>query len=141
MQFSTIIISLVAAATTAFAQTAATASYDTTYDIASLSTLSVTCSDGQNGLYTKGYSTLGSLPKFPFVAAMSTIDGWNSPNCGKCYALTYLTRTINVIAVDRAVEGVVLSRAALDALTDGQATALGRVGVTWVEVASSVCGL
>lgn len=141
MQFSTILISLVAAATTAFAQTPATASYDTTYDTVSLPTLNVACSDGQNGLFTKGYSTLGNLPRFPFVAAMSTIAGWNSPNCGKCYALTYLTRTINVIAVDRAVAGVVLSRAAMDVLTDGQATALGRVSVTWVEVAGSVCGL
>lgn len=144
MQFSAVIISLVAAATTAFAQGATTASYDTTYDTSSLSTLNLACSDGQNGLSTKGYPTLGNVPGYPFVAASSTIAGWNSLNCGKCYAVTYqtatTTKTINVTAVDRATAGFVLSRAAMDALTGGQAASLGRVTVTWAEAPQSACG-
>lgn len=144
MQFSVVIISLVAAATTAFAQGAATVSYDPTYDTASLSTLNLACSDGQNGLATKGYSTLSSIPGYPYIAASSTIAGWNSSNCGKCYAMTYqtetTTKTINVTAVDRATTGFVLSRAAMDALTGGQATSLGRVTVTWAEAPQSACG-
>lgn len=141
MQFSTIIISLVAAATTAFAQGVTTASYDTVYDTASLSTLALACSDGINGLSTKGYSTIGALPRFPMVGAASPVTGWNSPNCGGCYSLTFGSTTINIIAIDRAVDGFVLSRGALDALTGGQAVALGRVNVTWAPAPKSACGL
>lgn len=39
---------------------------------------SVACSDGANGLETKGYSTLGSLPNFPYVGGAPAVTGWNS---------------------------------------------------------------
>lgn len=140
MKFTTAIFSILSAAATAFAASG-TAAYDTTYDTASLSTLSIACSDGVNGLYTKGYQTLGALPKFPLIGASVEVPGWNSPNCGKCYAVTYGTTTRNILAVDHAGEGWVLSRAALDQLTGGLATQLGRVPVTWVPTAQSDCGL
>ncbi|KAL0638599.1 hypothetical protein Q9L58_002325 [Maublancomyces gigas] len=140
MQFSAVVISLVAAATTAFAQNTATVAYTTVFDDASVSTLNVACSDGINGLATKGFPTLGSLPKFPFIAASSQIAGWNSPNCGKCYSVTYGPKTVFVIAVDRAVDGFVMSKGAMDALTDGQATMLGRIQATWAEAPASSCG-
>lgn len=139
MQFTTIIFSILSAAATAFAASG-TAAYDTTYDTVSLSTLSIACSDGINGLNTKGYPTLGSLPRFPRVGASAEVGGWGSTNCGKCYAVTWQTKTINVIAVDHAGEGWVLSRAALDELTGGLAVMLGRVPVTWVSVPQSACG-
>lgn len=141
MQFSTVVISLVAAATTAFAQISDTVAYTSTYDDPNLSTLNLACSDGINGLATKGYPTLGSLPKFPFIAASSQIAGWNSVNCGKCYAVTYGTKTVNVIAVDRAVNGFVMSKGAMDELTGGQAAMLGRIQANWVEAPASACGL
>lgn len=141
MQFSAVIISLVAAATTAFAQNTATVAYDGVFDNPSLSTLNVACSDGINGLSTKGFPTLGALPRFPLIAASSQIAGWNSPNCGKCYAVTYGPTTVFVIAVDRAVDGIVMSKGAMDALTGGQAAMLGRVQATWVEAAAGSCGL
>lgn len=137
MQLSTIIFSLVAAATTALA---VTASYDTNYDNASLSTLSLACSDGVNGLYTKGYPTIGSLPNSQNVGAVDAVSGWNSPNCGKCYAVTYGSTTINIIAIDYAASGLVLSEAAMNTLTGGQAVALGRVEVTYAETTESACG-
>lgn len=139
MQFTTIIFSILSAAATAFAASG-TAAYDTTYDTASLSTLSIACSDGINGLNTKGYPSLGSLPRFPRVGASAEVGGWNSPNCGKCYTITWGTRSINVIAVDHANEGWVLSRAALDELTGGLAVMIGRFPVTWVPAAQSSCG-
>ena len=64
-----------AVAIPAAAGVGATIAYDTTYDNGGLSINSVACSDGQYGLGTKGYKTLGALPKFPNVAAVETIPG------------------------------------------------------------------
>ncbi|PWW76527.1 Cerato-platanin [Tuber magnatum] len=147
MQFLKLILLLTATLTLTLAQNTGVAKYDTTYDSASLSTLSVACSDGANGLYTKGYHTLGRIPGFPNVGGSGTIPGWNSPNCGACYQLTYTPpppaapKTINIVAVDVAAPGTfVLSRTALDTLTGGLAVMLGRVDVTWIPVAPSACG-
>lgn len=139
MQFTTIFFSILSVAATAFAASG-TAAYDTNYDTAGLSTLSTSCSDGINGLSTKGYPTLGSLPRFPRVGASAEVAGWNSPSCGKCFAVTWQSKTINVIAVDHAGEGWVLSRAALDELTGGLAVMVGRFPVTWTPTAQSDCG-
>ncbi|RDW64264.1 hypothetical protein BP5796_10766 [Coleophoma crateriformis] len=139
MQFPTFNIALFALLTTT--ATAITVSYDNGYDDGSRSLTAVSCSDGSNGLITKGYSTQGSLPDFPYIGGASTIAGWNDANCGKCYSLTYNGNTINVLAVDHAAAGFNIAQAALDALTGGQAVALGRIDATWAEVASSACGL
>jgi hypothetical protein len=59
MRFSLAPLCVIAlAATQAFAATA-TVSYDTTYDVASTSLNEVACSDGSNGLESKGYTTFG----------------------------------------------------------------------------------
>ncbi|CUS15822.1 unnamed protein product [Tuber aestivum] len=143
MQFLKPILLLTAILTLTLAQSTGVAKYDTIYDNANLSTLAVACSDGANGLYTKGYPTLGSIPGFPNLGGSGTIPGWNSTNCGACYALTYTPprsppKTINIVAVDVAAAGTfVLSRTALDTLTGGQAVTLGRVDVTWVLVVPS----
>lgn len=123
------------------------AAWDTVYDSASTSTLSLACSDGVYGLYSK-YPTLGSVPKFPMVGAAPTIPGWNSPNCGKCFSISATVggtaRTIYIIGVDtsRSTTDFVLSQSALNTLTGGNAVALGRVPVTWSQLASGKnCGL
>ncbi|KAL7268508.1 hypothetical protein RUND412_008869 [Rhizina undulata] len=136
--FTFALLSFLASAVSAIS---ASVAYDTIYDTSSQSTLTTACSDGANGLATKGYATLGSLPTFPRIGAASTIAGWNSPNCGKCYKITYGSKSINVIAVDHAASGFVLSRAALDQLTGGLAVKLGRVNADYTEVAKSNCGL
>jgi Cerato-platanin len=59
-------------------------SYDTTYDGFTTGLNVVACSDGPNGLLTKGYTTFGSLPSFPYIGGYSGIV-WNSPNCGMCF--------------------------------------------------------
>lgn len=46
----------------AAAATATTVSYDVGYDEAGRAMTAVACSDGPNGLITKGYSTQGSIP-------------------------------------------------------------------------------
>ena len=140
MKFTTPIL-LLSAAMTAMAGTNVEVKYDTTYDTASLSTLSVACSDGTNGLNTKGYATLGSLPSFPNVGAAAAVTGWNSDQCGKCFKLYYQGKTLYVTAVDAAYGvGFVLSKAALDTLTGGKAAMLGKVTASYAPAASNLCG-
>ncbi|KIJ16027.1 hypothetical protein PAXINDRAFT_113779 [Paxillus involutus ATCC 200175] len=142
MHFPTLFILALASALHVLAQTTQTTlSYDTNYDNANLSLSQVACSDGPNGLETKNYTTLGSLPGFPFVGGAFTVAGWNSPQCGTCYAVTYGAVTINVLAVDVSKTGFTISQAGMNALTNNQAAALGRVNVTYVLVAPQACGL
>jgi hypothetical protein len=50
---------------------ATSVSYDPTYDQSSGLLSSTACSNGPNGLIGKGYSTLGSLPDFPYIGGSS----------------------------------------------------------------------
>ncbi|KAG1856381.1 Cerato-platanin [Suillus subalutaceus] len=125
MKFSSVLFSISVFVLSSLAQTTETLSYDTTYDNASLSLSSVACSDGTNGLETKGYTTLGSLPTFPNVGGVYTVTGYNSAACGTCYNVTYGTT----------------SQTAMNTLTGNLAVELGRVDVTSTQVDVSVCGL
>jgi len=140
MKFTAGIVSLLTIALPVLAQTESL-SYDTTYDNPNLSLDYVACSDGPNGLITKGYTTLGQLPTYPNVGGVYTVTGWDSAYCGSCYNVTYGSKTIAVLAVDTASEGFNLSEEAMNALTGNQAAFLGRVSVTAVPVAASVCGI
>ena len=95
-----------------------TLSYDESYDNASASLTTVACSDGTNGLLTKGFTTLGSLPAFPYVGGAQFVEGWNSAMCGSCWTLTYKGKSINVVAVDTASVGFNVAKQAFDALVD-----------------------
>ncbi|KAH7911903.1 Asp f 13-like protein [Hygrophoropsis aurantiaca] len=117
-----------------------TYSYDTRYDNSGLSLNDVACSDGANGLAAK-YPTLGQLPTFPKVGGVVAITGWNSPNCGSCWEVTYGNQTIYFTGVDVSQNGFVSSEAAMNTLTGNQAVDLGRINVTAVQVAASSCGL
>lgn len=131
---------VLAFALAAFAQTQSL-SYDTTYDNPSLSLTSVACSNGPNGLITKGYTTLGSLPTFPNVGGVYTVTGWNSAGCGTCYNVTYGSKSLTVLAVDVSLDGFNLSEEAMNTLTGGLAVELGRVQVTATQIDASVCGI
>lgn len=135
MQFTATFLSLLSAVS------AITVSYDNGYDDGSRSLSVVSCSDGANGLLTKGYSTQSSLPSFPRIGGASVIAGWNSASCGTCWSLTYNGNTINVLAIDHAAEGFNIAQAAMDQLTGGQAVALGRIDASYAQVDASVCGL
>ncbi|KAF8839857.1 Cerato-platanin [Paxillus ammoniavirescens] len=141
MKFASAVVAFLALALPAISQTTESLSYDTTYDDASLSLASVACSDGVNGLMTKGYTTLGSLPTFPNLGGVYTVTGWNSAACGTCYNVTYGSTTLAVLAVDVALDGFNLSEEAMNTLTGGLAIELGRVEVTATEVDASVCGI
>lgn len=120
-------------------------SYDQKYDVKQSSLTTVACSDGVNGLMSKGYTTFGSLPKFPLIGGAPTVPGWNSPNCGKCYQLHYkagnVDRTINVLAIDAAPGGFNIGLEAMNRLTNNQAVNLGRVTATYTPVADKLCGM
>ncbi|KAI6148860.1 Cerato-platanin [Pisolithus tinctorius] len=102
---------------------------------------SLACSDGSNGLESKGYTTFSSFPNFPYLGGAPTIANWNDANCGKCYAITYAKNTINVLALDVSKDGFTVAPQAMNVLTNRQASALGRVEVTATEVPASECGL
>ncbi|KAJ5729492.1 Cerato-platanin [Penicillium malachiteum] len=138
-----------APATTPAANTATpqsvSVSYDQKYDVGTTSLDTVACSDGTYGLETDGFTTFSSLPNFPLIGGAPTVAGWDSPNCGQCYQLTFesdeVSETINVLAVDSASGGFNIGLTAMNHLTDNQAVQLGHVTATYVAVANSVCGL
>ncbi|KAI5983445.1 Cerato-platanin, partial [Pisolithus orientalis] len=66
---------------------------------------------------------------------------WNDASCSKCYAIMHAKNTINVLALDVSKDGFTVSPQAMNMLTNGQASALGRVKVTATEVPASECGL
>ncbi|CAK1357382.1 Protein SnodProt1 [Cercospora beticola] len=135
MKFTAALLSIAALAT------ATTVSYDEGYDDAARSLTAVSCSDGNTGLITKGYSTQGSIPTFPNIGGSWEIAGWGSPQCGACYTVSYQGRSINVVGIDRSGDGLNLSKAALNTLTGGRAVEVGRIDAQVTRVDSGVCGL
>ena len=82
MQFKTLALALLAAASTSLAATVSV-SYDETYDNASASLTSVACSDGTNGLITKGFSSFGSLPSSRTSAGPRRSRAGTTPRAGR----------------------------------------------------------
>jgi hypothetical protein len=142
---SVVIIALppfaLAVATSSTTSGTASVAFDSVYDNPSISLNAAACSDGKNGLESRGFTTFGSLPKFPNIGSSFAVAGWNSANCGTCWSLTYEKQTINMTAMDSTNNGFVLSKEAMDKLTGGQAEQLGRVHAQFNQVAASVCGL
>ncbi|WEW58123.1 hypothetical protein PRK78_003590 [Emydomyces testavorans] len=115
-----------------------TLSYDPVYDNPNLDLNRVSCSDGPNGLVTKGYRTAGSLPNYPYIGGVFTIS-WNSPNCGKCYKVNYNGKSIHITGVDHTDNGFNVAKRAMDDLTNGQAEHLGRIQVYYEDAPPSAC--
>jgi hypothetical protein len=122
-------------------------SYDTTYDNPKGSLSIVACSDGSHGLLTRGYTTFDTLPSFPHIGGSDLVKGWNSPNCGSCYQITYANvtsgakNTVNFLVIDVALRGFNGGKLMMDELTGGHAAEIGIANVTAKQVGSSVCGL
>jgi len=115
--------------------------YDTVYDTKSNSLSIVACSDGTNGLLTKGYTTFGSLKAFPRIGGAQAVAGWNSPNCGTCWNLSYSGHNVTVLAIDHAEDGFNISEEAMNTLTNGHAVEYGVVTATVTSLPTSACGL
>ncbi|KAF8894768.1 Cerato-platanin-domain-containing protein [Infundibulicybe gibba] len=64
-------------------------SFDPVYDNANQSLATVSCSNGANGLLTRGFTTFGSLPNLAHIGGATAVEGFNSVNCGTCWQLTF----------------------------------------------------
>ncbi|KAI9167786.1 Protein SnodProt1 [Paramyrothecium foliicola] len=127
-------------ATLATAVSAVTVSYDTGYDNRGRSLTSVSCSDGANGLITRyGWQTQGNVPRFPYIGGAQAIAGWNSAQCGTCWRLTFRNKSIHVLAVDHAGAGFNIALAAMNDLTNNQASQLGRIDAQATQVPVRNC--
>ncbi|KAL0575662.1 hypothetical protein V5O48_006318 [Marasmius crinis-equi] len=116
-------------------------SFDDLYDNPNGDLSTVACSDGPNGMLTKGFTTFESLrkAKLHYVGATSAVEGWNSQKCGSCWELSYDAgkqgiQSVVVIAVDHTKDGFNIGRDALDKLTNGAASDLGHAVVDAKEV-------
>ncbi|KAI0368753.1 cerato-platanin-like secreted protein [Pilatotrama ljubarskyi] len=148
MQFLTIIVSALSLATVALGVPASSSSksttmqvtYDPVYDRKSNSLDIVACSNGRHGLETKGYTTFGSLPN-QYLGGAQAVAGWNSPNCGTCWQVSYNGTTINVLAIDHADSGLNIGEKGLNKLTHGRAEERGVIHAKVTQVSASKCGL
>ncbi|KAF8519902.1 Cerato-platanin [Hysterangium stoloniferum] len=139
MKLTTTLPALFVFVTSALAATTVTVSFDDSYDKETGSLSTVACSDGSNGLL-KRFPTFKDLPTYPNIGGAEAIAGFNSPNCGTCWALTFNGTTINVLAIDHTLTGFNIAEAAINTLTDDQAS-LGKINAESTQVAASVCGL
>ncbi|KAF8471657.1 Cerato-platanin [Russula ochroleuca] len=114
--------------------------YDPVYDNGAASMDIVACSDGKNGLETKGYKTFGSLPSFPNIGAAYAVEGYNSTSCGSCWMLSYFNNTSYVTAIDHADNGFVISETALRNLGGQQAVDAGMIDASATQVHRRYCG-
>ncbi|RPA92881.1 Sm1 protein [Choiromyces venosus 120613-1] len=133
-----------AASTVLAEEVHSTASFDNVYDLPDLPTLDLACSNGVAGLSsTLGLDRISQVPHYPLVGVIEKVEGWGSLSCGKCFRVMNQQsgQNINIIAVDHADMGLVLSLAALDQLTGGQGQVLGRVDVRYEEIGRWECGL
>jgi hypothetical protein len=138
MKLSATVISLVASFSVV---SAVSVGYDSVYDNSQNSLSTVACSDGANGMLTKGFTTFGSLPSFPNIGAAQAVAGWNSSACGSCWQLSYGKKSITITAIDHSDNGYVVSLEAMNFLTNGQAQNLGIINARATQVDKSNCKL
>ena len=86
------------------------------------------------------FPTFGSLPNFPDIGGAAAI-GFNSPECGSCWELTYNGTSINILAIDHADSGFNIALGAFNMLTDGNGVSVGRINAQAQQVDASQCGL
>ncbi|KAI8974264.1 Cerato-platanin [Trametes punicea] len=141
MKFASLVAALLVVPAALGATTTVSVSYDEVYDDASGSLTTVACSDGENGLITKGFTTFGSLPSFPNIGGAPAVTGWNSAACGTCWELSHNGTSINVLAIDTGSKGFNIALSALNKLTNGTAVQVGRTNATATQVNASACGL
>ncbi|KAG2047899.1 Cerato-platanin [Suillus hirtellus] len=118
--------------------------YDPVYTNPNLSLSNVACSNGANGLLTKGYTTFGSIPSFPNIGGVPGAT-WNSTLCGTCWSLQYTTpsgvqTTINITAIDASYT-FNISPQVFNKLNNGTGLVPGKIAANVTQVAASNCGM
>ena len=144
MKLTSTIISFAALFSVAYAQTQPVRP-NNFYDNYYTSLNDVACSNGNNGLVTRGFTDFGSLPTFPNIGGVFAVGAWNSPDCGSCWELLYPVTgvTIYVTAIDTVYSGFDLSDQAVNTLTYGQAESpdFNFIDVEYSQVPAYMCGL
>lgn len=138
MKLTSTVISLVSLFSIALADQV---KYDISYGNGESKLTNVACSDGANGLLSKGFTSYNSLPSFPNIGAAKAVEGWNSTACGSCWNITYKDKWIAVTAIDHADDSFNLALQAMDTLTDGHAKELGVIDAQASQIDKSHCGL
>ncbi|KAI6099557.1 Cerato-platanin [Pisolithus croceorrhizus] len=147
MKFTAIFAALVAFAVPQAVPAQAATLYPVTYSVdyrlgnASLDT--VACSNGANGLVTKGYTDFESLPTYPNVSGIPNLV-WNSTLCGTCWELSYLfpngtVNTVVVTAIDAAFD-FNLSPQAFGYLVGEAGYIAGEVTANVTQLNATSCG-
>ncbi|KAF9453645.1 Cerato-platanin [Macrolepiota fuliginosa MF-IS2] len=142
MKITSIFVALTLAASSVVADSV---TYSQVYDQKTGPLSSVACSNGPNGLLTRGYKTFGDLPGFPYIGGAAAVTGWNSPECGSCWELTFTnadgsTKSINITAVDFTASGFNVALTAMNDLTGGNGVEYGVVDVVSKKVDPTGCG-
>jgi len=138
MKFTSALISLAAFISVTSADNVR---FNTFYDNAGTSLNNVACSNGRNGLITKGFTTFGSLPSFPNIGGAKAVGAWNSPQCGSCWLLQFEGHSIYFTAIDTVGDGFDTSLAAMNSLTGGRAQQLDLINAAATQVEAYHCGL
>ena len=140
MKFTSTLISLAALFSVAYADIEPVRP-NSFYDNPQTSMNEVACSNGANGLVTKGYPTFGSLPSFPYIGGAYAVHNWNSTECGSCWRLTYPATgvTLYYTAIDTVNSGFDVSDQTMSALTKGGKDS--EIEVESKQVAERHCGL
>ena len=81
-------ISIIALLAAPLAVSATRVSWDSVYDQGTESLSNIACSNGPNGLLTKGYNEFNDLPTFPNIGG-SSVASWNSPYCGSSHSTPF----------------------------------------------------
>ena len=128
----------------ALAQSTVKVTYDVYYKNSTFPLESTACSNGVNGLVTRGYPTLGSLPTYPNTTGLPGLT-WNSTLCGTCWTVTYTfsngtTTEVTVTAID-AADTFNMSPQAFGYLAGIDGYEAGSVEATATQVAASKCGM
>lgn len=128
----------------ALAQSTVKVTYDLNYKNSTVPLNSTACSNGVNGLETRGYPTLGSLPTYPNTTGIPGLT-WNSTLCGSCWTLSYTfsngtTTKVTVTAVD-AASTFNMAPQPFGFLAGIDGYEAGSVQATAIQVAASECGL
>ncbi|KAG6375801.1 Cerato-platanin [Boletus reticuloceps] len=123
--------------------------YDSFYDDGHTSLADVTCSHGEHGLLTHGYTTFDSLPSYPYIGAAPQISGTDSKYCGSCWEITHTdsygaSTSVNFTAVDAGEDGsddFSISLEGMDYLTHGLAREIGLVSIIVTRKSPKACHL
>ena len=141
MQLRRTALYLLAIASTAIATTAIV-TYSPIYDEPNTPTSSLACPVNGGGLPV-ACKTLSCIPAFPLIGGSDLVSGagWNDPECGTCWTLSYEGNSVNILVLDTASVGFNISQEAFEPPGGQAAVEAGSLVATIQQTPASECGL